>query len=113
MVILSGFYVLNFVIIVSVFGDCFGCLSWKKKMFSYNLVLTPYKLIFMLSEFAHPTCFIQCLISAIMISFLGFHFFPLDRYDMKEILQVKDSAVLQVTVIKPLHFKKKKKKHEI
>ena len=63
----------------------------------------------MLSEFAHPTCFIQCLISAIMISFLGFHLFPLDRYDMKEILQVKDSAVLQVTVIKPLHLKKKKK----
>ena len=92
--------------LVTVLVVCRG----KKKMFSYNLVLTPYKLIFMLSEFAHPTCFIQCLISAIMISFLGFHFFPLDRYDMKEILQVKDSAVLQVTVIKPLHLKKKKKK---
>ena len=79
----------------------------EKKMFSYDLVLAPYKLIFMLSEFAHPTCFIQCLrdmgFIAIMISFLGFHFFPLDRYDMKEILQVKDSAVLQVTMIKPLH----------
>ena len=85
-------------------------------MFSYDLVLAPYKLIFMLSEFAHPTCFIQCLrdmgFIAIMISFLGFHFFPLDRYDMKEILQVKDSAVLQVTAIKPLYLKKKKK-HEI
>ena len=57
-------------------------------MFSYNLVLTPYKLIFMLSEFAHPTCFIQCLrdmgFIAIMISFLGFHFFPLDRYDERD-----------------------------
>ena len=30
-VILSGFDVLNFVIIVNVFGDCFGCLWWKKK----------------------------------------------------------------------------------
>ena len=39
MVILNGFDVLNFVIIVNVFGDCFGCLWWKKKMFSYNLVL--------------------------------------------------------------------------
>ena len=33
MVILSGFDVLNFVIIVNVFGDCFGCLWWKKKCF--------------------------------------------------------------------------------
>ena len=32
-VILSGFDVLNFVIIVNVFGDCFGCLWWKKKCF--------------------------------------------------------------------------------
>ena len=32
-VILSGFDVLNFVIIVNVFGDCFGCLWWKKKVF--------------------------------------------------------------------------------
>ena len=37
-VILSGFDVLNCVIIVNVFGDCFGCLWWKKKRFSYNLV---------------------------------------------------------------------------
>ena len=37
-VILSGFDVLNFVIIVNVFGDYFGCLWWKKKGFSYNLV---------------------------------------------------------------------------
>ena len=75
--------------------------------------MTPYKLIFMLSEFAHPTCFIQCLrdmgFIAIMISFWGFHFFPLDRYDMKGILQVKDSAVLQLTVIKPLYLKKNEK----
>ena len=75
--------------------------------------MTPYKLIFMLSEFAHPTCFIHCLrdmgFIAIMISFLGFHFFPLDRYDMKGILQVKDSAVLQLTVIKPLYLKKNEK----
>ena len=67
----------------------------------------------MLSEFAHPTCFIHCLrdmgFIAIMISFLGFHFFPLDRYDMKGILQVKDSAVLQLTVIKPLYLKKNEK----
>ena len=32
-VILSGLDVLNFVIIVNVFGDCFGCLWWKKKCF--------------------------------------------------------------------------------
>ena len=33
MVILNGFDVLNFVIIVNVFGDFFGCLWWKKKYF--------------------------------------------------------------------------------
>ena len=68
----------------------------KKKMFSYNLVLTPYKLIFMLSEFAHPTCFIQCLrdmgFIAIMISFLGFQFFPLDRYDERDFISQRFSG---------------------
>ena len=55
-VILSGFDVLNFVIIVNVFGDCFGCLWWKKKMFSYNLV---FVLFF---EVLNPTFFIYFLL---------------------------------------------------
>ena len=34
-IILSGFDVLNFVVIVNVFVDFFGCLMWKKKNFVF------------------------------------------------------------------------------
>ena len=93
MVILSGFDILNFVIIVNVFGDCFGCLWWKKKCFHIIWFLTPCKLIFMFSEFAHLHVLFNVLETWSLLLlwfffFLGFHFFPSDRYDMKEVIQV-------------------------
>ena len=82
-VILSGFDVLNFVIFVNVFGDCFGCLWWKKKWFHIIWFLTPCKLIFMFSEFAHLRVLFNVLETwsycyydfLFLFLFLGFIFF--------------------------------------